>query len=772
MWIQNKGAGMKRGTGNYYLLFWTIEVLLFIFFSIRIRNEEPVYMDFNAGELTGGAEYGETAQENGGAFLFRTEELCLTSGIYDISVSYSSSGQGRAEVIESEKSPGSLWADSAKLAEYGDFQSFQVWVNAPSRNLYVQASAETGELYIKEIQIKTADNSKRYRIICLLLKLALPGSVAAVWYFRKRLRKYCLEIVAIGGITLFASLGLLVRYMLPGHDLVFHLLRIEGLKDGLFSGVFPVRIQPNWCNGWGYAVSVMYGDTLLFLPAIMRMIGFTVQTSYKTFVIAVNLATALTAWLCFYRIGRDRHVALLGSFLYVMAPYRLCCIYVRGAFGEYTAMMFLPLVVLWLWYVFHGETEEKDYGGKLAVPVIGFSGLVQTHVLTCQMVGIFILLFCVFMAKKIFAKGAAAVCRMCLYVLKTGAVTVLVNLWFIVPFLRYFREDLICTEFREMALDYQMLGVSIAELLAQEPSGYYGYSWSELASLGNKFSIPLGNGLVLCAGAALLLLWKDRIKEKGAAAVLLLLGFISVWMASNLFPYRKMGIYLPGLASFLAKPGLPYRYLGIACILLSSLAVIVFASMKREGNRTAAAVLAAVIVLAAADQGAGYIYRTLYNGYYELHYDSVSLDTMNLMGNEYLYPGSDVGLTAIVQETTGYYADVLGENKEYNHIEINCRTGEREGYLEAPLFYYPGYAAYDKDKSFEVTRGENNRIRVSLPAGYEGTVTIAFREPAGWRTAETISILTVLWLIGAGIMKSAGRGKVMGGSVAEGYDKE
>ena len=163
-----------------------------------------------------------------------------------------------------------------------------------------------------------------------------------------------------------------------------------------------------------------------------------------------------------------------------------------------------------------------------------------------------------------------------------------------------------------------------------------------------------------------------------------------------------------------------------------------------------------VIALTAADQGAGYIYRTLYHGYYELHYDSVSLDTTNLMGNEYLYQGSDVGLTALVQNTTGVGADVFEEKKDYNHIEVKCRTGASEGYLEAPLFYYPGYGAYDKEQKeqkFEVTRGENNQVRVSLPAGYEGTVEIAFREPAGWRIAELISLLTVLCLLLTGIRR-------------------
>lgn len=149
------------------------------FWGLRILNEKPVFMAFHNGELMGGLPgglvYGEMTPESGSPSRYRTEEFCLVNGIYDISVSYNSSGLGRAEVIESETRPGSIWADSVILADSEDFQSFRVWVNDPSRELFIQASVEAGDLYIKEIQVKTADNSRLYRILCLFLRLALAG---------------------------------------------------------------------------------------------------------------------------------------------------------------------------------------------------------------------------------------------------------------------------------------------------------------------------------------------------------------------------------------------------------------------------------------------------------------------------------------------------------------------------------------------------------------------------------------------------------------------
>ena len=38
-------------------------------------------------------------------------------------------------------------------------------------------------------------------------------------------------------------------YVIGGGDIVFHMMRIEGVKDGLVSGQFPVRIPPEWLFG-------------------------------------------------------------------------------------------------------------------------------------------------------------------------------------------------------------------------------------------------------------------------------------------------------------------------------------------------------------------------------------------------------------------------------------------------------------------------------------------------------------------------------------------
>lgn len=64
-----------------------------------------------------------------------------------------------------------------------------------------------------------------------------------------------------------------------------------------------------------------------------------------------------------------------------------------------------------------------------------------------------------------------------------------------------------------------------------------------------------------------------------------------------------------------------------------------------------------------------------------------------------------------------------------------------ESYMELPILYYRGYHARGERKELEVSSGENNRLKILLPAGHNGRIKVAFEEPVYWRCAEFISLL-------------------------------
>ena len=105
------------------------------------------------------------------------------------------------------------------------------------------------------------------------------------------------SLVIICGI-LVALLPLRKAFLPGGYypDLGYHLLRIEGVKDAITAGDFPARIYHLALNGWGYGGSMFYQDYLLFIPALCRLVGFDVITSYKVLIVIATVLISVSTY--------------------------------------------------------------------------------------------------------------------------------------------------------------------------------------------------------------------------------------------------------------------------------------------------------------------------------------------------------------------------------------------------------------------------------------------------------------------------------------------
>lgn len=84
-----------------------------------------------------------------------------------------------------------------------------------------------------------------------------------------------------------------------------------------------------------------------------------------------------------------------------------------------------------------------------------------------------------------------------------------------------------------------------------------------------------------------------------------------------------------------------------------------------------------------------------------------------------------------------------------------------DGYAEIPVLYYKGYQAKDEatGELLPVVGGDNNVVRIEIPAGYKGTLYITFHSPWYWRAAEAISAVTILFVLYSIVKGSASRKK-------------
>ena len=105
-------------------------------------------------------------------------------------------------------------------------------------------------------------------------------------------------------------------------------------------------------NGYGYASPVFYPSLFLYFPALLEALGVTVVDAVNVWLFLCNLATAASMYYSASRLFCSARIGCLASILYTLGIYRLGNFYTRAAYGELTAMIFLPLVILGFYEVF------------------------------------------------------------------------------------------------------------------------------------------------------------------------------------------------------------------------------------------------------------------------------------------------------------------------------------------------------------------------------------------------------------------------------------
>lgn len=170
------------------------------------------------------------------------------------------------------------------------------------------------------------------------------------------------------------SIPLMNDYVVAGPNISASLSRIETLKNGM-GKAFPIRVMPLPTSGFGYGAAGFQADLVLLIPALLRLVGIGVGTSYKIFLFLINLATAVISYTCFRKAFDNKSVGWLGSVLYTWCPYRCSDMYINANISEVVAWIFLPIVLLGLTQLYGKITDGEENVAWMTLSV-GYSLLV------------------------------------------------------------------------------------------------------------------------------------------------------------------------------------------------------------------------------------------------------------------------------------------------------------------------------------------------------------------------------------------------------------
>lgn len=723
------------------------ESLLYDFTVENIVSDSIIIDNFLESQKSG--YYIDSSEEGGKEDFAATSPVNLEFGMYKVVFHYQCSEGNTSYIFASDNMDFREWLGNyhKTLPEDKEIYTARLWLSRRMPNFEVQFSYSGGGYsFINKIEIL---ENRNWVIGTSVLLMLVFLCMDVIFVFRDRIREVVKEkewksrVLILCAIVLFASLPLSNYYLFrfDGHDLYFHLLRIEGIKEGIQSGQFPVRMQPNWMNGHGYGVSLFYGDILLYFPAFLTMMGLGVQTAYKCFILFINILTAGIAYYSFRRLFRDEKIGLLGCMLYTTSIYRMVCIYVRAAVGEYCALMFLPLILTAIYEILWQEEREENLGSSWVLGVIGFSGLILTHIISTEIVAVFAVIFCLAYWKRTFRKNAL------LQFIKMGIGCLVCTAWFLVPFLdmlggkyRFNTEDNIAS----IQTHGTFLG-QLFNLFSYAHGNALSHTVIEGVGIGDEMCYSVGGGLL--AGIFLFLIFwihygqkKDRLLGLGKM-VLIISGILMV-MTTVYFPWNDLAKAGKVLSFMIKNIQFPWRLLGLVTVFLTVLSLLTIKAFA--GVDIVKGQIACMIVLLFAVISSGYFEGRLVNDNHTVYIQNIDdISTYEVISGEYIPANANVGST--YNNMPVYSVGVLAEtiNRRYQRFEISCwNETDREGYIDLPLLYYKGYGVRASDAEDEITVGENDSglLRITLPAGFSGDITIDYFGEWYWRMAEIISL--------------------------------
>lgn len=659
-----------------------------------------------------------------------TPSYVMNKGSYRATLNYSADKNGN--VLE-------LWEQGDKIAawqlNYWEKEltvDFALSKDAKALQLRINYGGD-GALTVKRLSL--APYTLFYTDTYFLIGVFLLLHLAAWLYVRsgKRLsQEKLVDYAVILGVALLATTPMMQTYLYNADDLCYHLARLEGLKDGILDGqVIPVNILPEGLQNNGY-MNAMYPYLFLYIGAFMRLCGVSLAFSYKTLIFLSNLGSAVCAYVAVKSMVKSRRSVILSVVLYTLMPYRFTNIFSRGDLGETLALVFWPMVIAGLYHIVMGDRKKWHY------LVIGFTGALQSHILSVAYVAavcvITALLYCVRIARE----------RRYTELLKAAGLTVLLNAWYVVPFLYYyFKENLDKDVLRWSGYFEQSINLS---------------NMTQTLSLYNKQYFSLGLALLGCLGIGIVyLLCERRGKVSGADGFmlyLLTLGGIFVFLATGYFPSRALmkNAFFENIATMLQ---FPWRFLGpaSACFLFVGAAGLARSELLKPYRNLIFAMLVSlnllVIVSVPADNN-HVPYKNAESAASKGHETKLGASVGLFYPHEWRLMGATedrlIGSVVISDISS---VSVYDFRKEGTKAAVSYIARSDDAYIELPVQNYLGYRAVNElGQPVRIEQGNGGRMRIFVDGdGAEHRIYVRYGPVPGFIIADVVSALTVLYCL-------------------------
>lgn len=520
-------------------------------------------------------------------------------------------------------------------------------------------------------------------------------------------------------------IGILIMYIAGhdtthlGHDMQFHIPNLQSLSHYL--DIFHGKILApaiTEVDGIGYGLYLFYPA----LPHLVYAFGyqffslFSISLLDSVFLMHI-LLTFVSTFLMYhlsYKFSKNSKIAFLTGLIFIFFPYRLSNYFIRYALNESLSFLFIPLILLGLFYL-----KEKHYKPFFLCFTLGYIGLLYSHLVISFYFTLFLLPYLLIYRKEIFQKES---------ILSIGKSVLVVTLCFL-PFLVTLIEHASLPY-----LVYQDGYMTSLSLLEQNTLQIRDYFLENVSDWSVTYYVPF-MVLILLGISLFYLFLKRKDKNLSFYKVLFLITFLAVLFTLPCFPWKL-------LPHFFWMIQFPWRLETLLVISVSLLAPLCLREFPYKF------VFPILVVFLIGTQ----ISYPLFLNNREYHMEESSITTAYQTGNLHEYYLSSYldnidyytqrGDSLLIEKGS---ADIRVQESTFPAIKWTVEKAEEGTIIELPRAYYKGYVMRKDGKKVPFHISKQGFLAVEVQ---DGTYELLYKGTLLQRGSVWFSIIGLTILIG------------------------
>ena len=378
------------------------------------------------------------------------------------------------------------------------------------------------------------------------------------------------NVVLIVALSVFAWVPLVgPPYFLDAHDAPHSVFFLNQFDQAIRDGILYPRWGVDFALGYGYPLFNIYSTLAFYVAEVFHLLGAGLTAAVKLTHILAFILSGLTMYAFAKRV-LGAQAGVLAGIVYIYVPYHLLDVYVRSAFAESFAFIFLPLILL----LFH-ELIDKRRARDLVLAGLAYAGLFLTHAATAFIFTMLLVPYVAFLILSRFRVGSSTrrlypgqaslradwveFLRLAGLSLGAAALALALSSIFLLPMLTE-KGYIVESQWTQGSFGYAKHFVYPSQFCS--PFWGYGYAGE---GLQDEMSLQLGvSATILAVVGVVYSLWKGvRSRRQIAFFLVAFLVIILAMMPAALSLWET----LP-LAAFVQ---FPWRLLGLATLVISFL---------------------------------------------------------------------------------------------------------------------------------------------------------------------------------------------------------